>query len=120
MKIAIPVIDKNLNSSVDASFGRTNYFMFYDTSTKESVFVENSAKNNPGGAGIKAAQTIADNGANALIAVRLGQNAANVLQNAEIKIYKATDGSAKDNIDALIANNLSTLSDFHKGFHGRN
>ena len=119
MKIAIPVINKDLNSNIDASFGRTNYFLFYNTETKESVFVENTAKDSTGGAGIKAAQTIVDKGADTIIATRLGQNAAYVLQNAKIKIYKAINGSVNDNIDALEKDKLDTLDNFHKGFHGR-
>ena len=43
MKIAIPVDEKTLESNVCASFGRTPYFLIYDTETKESVFINNSA-----------------------------------------------------------------------------
>ena len=56
MKIAIPVDEKSLESNVCVSFGRAPYYLIYDTETKESVFLDNSAAASTGGAGIKAAQ----------------------------------------------------------------
>jgi predicted Fe-Mo cluster-binding NifX family protein len=95
MKIAIPVDEKSLESNVCVSFGRAPYYLIYDTETKESVFLDNSAAASTGGAGIKAAQTIVDNKVNALLTPRCGENAANVLKSADIKIYKKAGISAK-------------------------
>ena len=95
MKIAIPVDEKTLESNVCASFGRTPYFLIYDTETKESIFIDNSAAASTGGAGIKAAQTIVDNKANALLTPRCGQNAADVIKSADIKIYKTVNCKCK-------------------------
>lgn len=119
MIIAIPVDEKNLKSNVCASFGRAPYFLIYDTDTKESVFLDNSAATSTGGAGIKAAQIIVDNKANALFTPRCGENAANVLKVANIKIFKTTTTSVKDNIDAFIDGKLSLLDEIHAGFHGQ-
>ncbi len=118
MKIAIPVDEKTLESNVCVSFGRTPYFLIYDVETKESIFIDNSAAASTGGAGIKAAQIIVDNKADVLLTPRLGENAAEVLKPAEIKIYKTTTASAKDNIDAFIAGKLPLLDEIHAGFHG--
>ena len=118
MKIAIPVDEKTLGSNVCVSFGRTPYFLIYDTETKESIFIENSAAASTGGAGIKAAQTIVDNEANALLTPRCGQNAADVIKSADIKMFKTISASVKDNIDAFINGELSLLDEIHAGFHG--
>jgi predicted Fe-Mo cluster-binding NifX family protein len=118
MKIAIPVDKKTLESSVCESFGRTPYFLIYDTETKESVFIDNSAAASTGGAGIKAAQTIVDNKANALLTPRCGQNAADVIKSADIEIFKTTSASVKDNIAAFVDGKLSLLDEIHAGFHG--
>ena len=118
MKIVIPVDEKTLESDVCASFGRTPYFLIHDTETKESVFIDNSAAASTGGAGIKAAQTIVDNKANVLLAPRCGENAADVLKSADIKIFKTTSASAKGNIDDFIDGKLSLLDEIHAGFHG--
>ena len=118
MKIVIPVDEKTLESKVCVSFGRTPYFLIYDVETKESIFIDNSAAASTGGAGIKAAQIIVDNKADVLLTPRLGENAAEVLKPAEIKIYKTITASAEDNIDTFIAGKLTLLDEFHAGFHG--
>jgi predicted Fe-Mo cluster-binding NifX family protein len=118
MRIAIPVDNKTLESSVCPSFGRAPFFLIYDVETKESIFIENTASSSTRGAGIKAAQMIADNKAEALLVPRCGQNAADVIKSANIKIYKTIAGSAKDNIDAFVDGKLSLLDEIHAGFHG--
>ena len=117
MKIAIPVNEKTLESNVCASFGRTPYFLIYDTETKESVFIENKAVSATGGAGIIAAQTIVDNKAKVLLTPRCGQNAADVIKSADIKIFKTTSALVKDNIAAFIDEKLPLLDEIHAGFH---
>lgn len=117
MKIAIPVDDKNMETNVYQSFGRTPYFLIYDTETKESVFVDNSAAASQGGAGIKAAQTIVDNKVSAIITPRCGENAAEVIKSADIKIYKTKDTSVRNNINAFNDGKLLLLEEIHAGFH---
>lgn len=118
MKIAIPVDDKTIESSVCISFGRTPYFLIYDTKTKESVFLDNSAAASQGGAGIKAAQTVTDSQVGFLLTPRCGENAAEVIHAANIKIYKTINNSIKDNIVAFEERKLSLLDEIHSGFHG--
>lgn len=117
MKIAIPVNDKKLEGSVCISFGRTPYFLIYDTESKESTFLDNSAAASQGGAGIKAAQTIVDNNVSALITPRCGENAADVLKAGNIKIYKTINDSITDNINCFNEGKLSLLEEIHAGFH---
>jgi len=114
MKIAIPVDDGN----VCVSFGRAPDFMFYDTENNESRFINNSAANSQGGAGIKAAQIIVDNNADVLITPRCGQNAAELLIAANVKIYKALNNSIEENLTELKNGKLSILTEIHAGFHG--
>lgn len=117
MKIAIPVDDKNMETNVYQSFGRTPYFLIYDTETKESVFIDNSAAASQGGAGIKAAQTIVDSKVSAIITPRCGENAAEVIKSADIKIYKTKDTSIRNNINAFNDGKLLLLEEIHAGFH---
>lgn len=117
MKVAIPLDAQKLESSVCLSFGRAPYFAVYDTETQESEFVINSATASPGGAGIKAAQTVVDAGAEVLLTPRCGENAAEVLHKADVAIYKSTSGTAQENITAFLANELTLLRDFRSGAH---
>lgn len=118
MKIAMPVDDKSMETTVCQSFGRTPYFLIYDTESEESVFLDNSAAASQGGAGIKAAQTIVDNGVSALLTPRCGENAAKVIDAANIKMYKTTGDSVKENIEAFKEMKLPLLENIHPGFHG--
>ncbi|MGI6316544.1 MAG: NifB/NifX family molybdenum-iron cluster-binding protein [Christensenellales bacterium] len=119
MKIAIPVDEINLGSGVCSSFGRAPYFLLYNTDTKESNYLENTAAANQGGAGIMAAQVLADHDVKALLTPRCGKNAEDVLRRSEVLIYKSIPGTVQQNIDAFLAEKLDLLKDFHPGFHGR-
>ena len=43
MRIAIPVDEKNIDSEVCISFGRTPYFLIYDTENGNEEILDNSA-----------------------------------------------------------------------------
>ena len=83
-----------------------------------SYYLDNSAVASQGGAGIRAAQVIADHGVKALLTPRCGENAEEVLRKSEVLIYKSIPGTVQQNIDAFAAEQLILLSDFHPGFHG--
>lgn len=117
MKIALPVEEKSLNTPICVSFGRTPLFVMFGTENGEYEFIDNSAASSQGGAGIKAAQLLADAGADVVITIRCGENAAEVLKPAEITLYKAVDGTAYDNIEKFKLGELSLLNDIHPGFH---
>ncbi|NCC67767.1 MAG: dinitrogenase iron-molybdenum cofactor biosynthesis protein [Clostridia bacterium] len=117
MILAIP-LDEN-KENVCVSFGRAPYFLFHNTQDKTSRVVENQAADAPGGAGIKSAQFVVDQGAEALITVRCGENAAEVFKAAEITIYKADGTSAEENLKKLTGGKLAELTSFHAGFHGK-
>ena len=117
MKIAIPVDEKSMESTVCQSFGRTPYYLFYDTEGGTSEFQDNSAAASQGGAGIKAAQLIVDEKTDALLTPRCGENAAQVLRGAGVKIYKTMNNSIKDNIEAFKEGKLSELKEIHPGLH---
>jgi predicted Fe-Mo cluster-binding NifX family protein len=117
MKIAIPANDKTLGTDVCPSFGRAPYFLIYNTDSKESIFLDNSAAASQGGAGIKAAQAMVDNQVGALLTPRCGQNAAAVLKSAGITLYKTIYNSCEENITAFIEDKLPLLEKIHAGFH---
>ncbi|NLW62895.1 MAG: dinitrogenase iron-molybdenum cofactor biosynthesis protein [Syntrophomonadaceae bacterium] len=119
MKIAIPVEDKSIEGNICQSFGRSPYFLIYDTGSEESVFLNNTAAASQGGAGIKAAQIIVDSRAQAVLTPRAGEKAASVLAAADIKIYKTINDSIRDNIKAFTKGRLTLLDDIHPGFHRR-
>lgn len=120
MKIIIPINEENENTEISQSFGRAPFYMIYDTETKKTETILNPATESPSGAGIKAAQTIVDSGANVLLTIRCGKNAHDVLKGADIKVMEAASGSAKDNIKAYLEGKLSELENIGDGHHGAN
>jgi predicted Fe-Mo cluster-binding NifX family protein len=118
MKIAIPADEKSLKSDVCPSFGRAPYYLLYDSVTQDCHYLDNGAAASQGGAGIKAAQIIADQGVHVLLTPRCGENAEKVLHQSEVLIYKTIPGTVQQNLDAFEAEQLILLNDFHPGFHG--
>ncbi|MFI3173479.1 MAG: NifB/NifX family molybdenum-iron cluster-binding protein [Eubacteriales bacterium] len=116
MIIAIPVDDNK--TDVCVSLGRTPYFLIHDTETSITKFEINPGATAEGGAGLASAQLLLDQSIDTLITVRCGQNAADVLQEAAIKIYKSIPANAEENLKALSAGTLEILAHFHAGFHG--
>lgn len=120
MKISIPSEGKDLSSLVCQSFGRTLTFIVVDINTLEFETLDNEAAAAQGGAGIKAAQAIADSGAEAVITFHCGENAAQVLRAADIKLYKAVSGTVEEMIDLYKNGKLEELTEIHPGYHGHN
>lgn len=118
MRIVIPAEDKNMDSGVCPSFGRTPYFLVYNTDEEKAEFIENPASKATGGAGVLAAQEVVDLNPEILLTPRCGENAGKVLKGADIKIYKSINKTLKENIEEFKKEGLSELESFHKGFHG--
>jgi predicted Fe-Mo cluster-binding NifX family protein/predicted DNA-binding protein (UPF0251 family) len=117
MKIAVPAKERSLNSKVEDVFGRTQFFVVVDVETKEFDVVENDGASASGGAGITAAQCVADSGADAVVTYQCGKNAADVLDAANIKIFKAEDLTVEEIIDKYNKGELKELEEVHSGFH---
>lgn len=116
MIIAVP-LDEN-KQDVCPSFGRAPFFLIYDSGAKDSQILENPAAEAQGGAGLKSSQFAADQDVDALVTIRCGENAAEVLRDAEIAIYKAEGTNALANAEACAENRLAPLTHFHAGFVG--
>ena len=117
MKIAVSAEEKTIESIVSPSFGRTCYFIVVDSETFEFEVIDNEAASSQGGAGIKAAQAVVDSGANAVVTFHCGQNAADVLKLADIKILKAVSGTVVEMVQKYNAGELNELSEIHPGYH---
>ena len=118
MKVAIPVEEKRTDCAVCMSYGRAPYFAIYNEENGEYTYLDNSAAAASGGAGIRASQDLMNEGVEAVIVPRLGENAAEVLLANDITIYKCIEGTIEDNVLAYKDKKLVELTSFHAGFHG--
>ena len=88
MKLALCSTGQEFTSTLDERFGRTNYFIFYNTESSEMDVVENSAREAAGGAGGLAVQQLVDNGVEILIAPEVGPQALDALNRFNIPAFK--------------------------------
>ncbi len=112
MKIAISSIGKNLESEVDARFGRCDYFLIVeieDKKVKGFKAIENTAKAQTGGAGITAGEIVANEKVDAIITTNLGPRAFSVFEQFEIKIYQG-QGKIKDVVEQFVEGKLKELT----------
>lgn len=110
MKIAISSQGEDLEAMVDPRFGRCPYFIIYDAETKETEGLSNPALEAMGGAGILAAQMIADKGVEVVITGNVGPNAFQTLNQAKIKIFGGATGTVKDSLKKFENGELNELS----------
>ena len=111
MKIAISSSGKELKSNVDKVFGRCAYFIFAEIKDKKIVSVEaveNINAQKTGGAGISAAQTVADKKVNVLITGNVGPRALDVLKQFGIEIYNGS-GKVKEVLEKFMDGKLETV-----------
>ena len=117
MKIAISSTGKNLESEIDARFGRCAYFLIAEINDKETSAlnekkvkaIKNTAAGQMGGAGITAAEIVANEKVSAVITANLGPRAFSVFEQFGIKIYQG-QGKIKDVIQKFIKGQLTEIT----------
>jgi len=101
MKIAVTSTGKTLDSPVDQRFGRTAYFLIFDTETMDFSVIDNENVAAAGGAGISSAKAVADAGAQAVLTGNCGPNAQRTLSAAGVKLYTGVTGTVRQAVELL-------------------
>ena len=96
MKIAITAQEPSLESYVDPRFGRCAHFVVVDTETQEFEAIANPGIAAGSGAGIQAAQLIAERGAQFVLTGNCGPNAYQTLCAAGIGVIVGCSGMVKE------------------------
>jgi predicted Fe-Mo cluster-binding NifX family protein len=99
MKICVTSTGPTMDASVDPRFGRCQYFVFVDSETMEYEAIPNPSIGASSGAGIQAAQTVADKGAGVVITGQVGPNAIETLGATNISIVTGASGTVNDAIE---------------------
>lgn len=96
MKLAISASGQTLDSELDPRFGRAKYFLLVDSEGGDPEVVENKQNLQlPQGAGIQAAQTVVEKGAQAVLTGNCGPKAFKVLQAARVPVAIGLEGSIR-------------------------
>ena len=110
MKIAIASLGVTLESKVDSRFGRCPYFLVIETKTNDFGVIKNTAGQAFQGAGISAAQIIANKKVKAVIAGNFGPKAVSVLSASGIEIFTgASNLTARQALKKYKNNELKPL-----------
>ncbi|MBD3234847.1 MAG: dinitrogenase iron-molybdenum cofactor biosynthesis protein [candidate division Zixibacteria bacterium] len=100
MLIAVTAKSADPNSEVEPRFGRAPYFQIIDTESDEIKVVENSENVNAmQGAGIQAAESLANTNADVLLTGHCGPKAFHTLKTAGIRIVVGVDGAVKEAVE---------------------
>jgi predicted Fe-Mo cluster-binding NifX family protein len=97
MKVAITAQGTTLDAQVDSRFGRAKYFAVMDTEQDTFDCIDNGQNLNAAqGAGIQAAQNVADLNVDALITGHCGPKAFRTLSAANVKIFVGASGTVRE------------------------
>lgn len=99
MKVCVSAVLASLEAQVDPRFGRCQYLIVVDTETMNVEAIPNASQGAPHGAGIQAAQTVANRGVHAVLTGNVGPNAFHALSAAGIKVVTGVFGTVREAIE---------------------
>jgi len=108
-KICVTASGADMDSPANPRFGRCGYFIMVDSETMDFQAISNEAAMASGGAGIRAAQLVAAQGAEVVITGAVGPNAHPALTDAGIKIVTGTFATVRDAVEAYKKGTLTTI-----------
>ncbi|MFW6286879.1 MAG: NifB/NifX family molybdenum-iron cluster-binding protein [Candidatus Sumerlaeota bacterium] len=110
MKIAFTTDGKNLEAKLDRRFGRAAGFLIVDSETKECRFVDNEQNLNAAqGAGIQAAQKVAEAGAEAVVTGHCGPKAFRVLTAAGLEVYASEAATVAEALEQWTSGQIQPI-----------
>lgn len=99
MKICVTATENSLDAQIDPRFGRCSYFVIVDSENMQFEVVPNMAAGASGGAGIQAAQAVANKGVKLLITGNVGPKAFQALAAAGIEVATGAFGTVREAIE---------------------
>jgi predicted Fe-Mo cluster-binding NifX family protein len=96
MKVAVSTSSPDLEGPMDPRFGRCPYYLIVDPKTMEFEAVENPHVGASSGAGIQAAQLVAQKNVEAVLTGSCGPNAFQTLKAAGVKVVVGVTGTVSE------------------------
>lgn len=115
MKVAVSSTGQDLDSPVSPRFGRCPYYVIIETETMASETIPNTSMNAPSGAGIAAAQAVAQKGVEAVLTGNFGPNASQVLSQVGVKMVTGATGSVRQAVESFKNGTLTAASPMEAG-----
>ena len=118
-KVCVTSAGASANDAVDPRFGRCAYFMILNSPVTEPKAVENTARGLGNGAGIQAAQALANMDINVVLTGDLGPNAFRVLRATGIRAFRTNGGTVRQAVEDYFKGRLTEIeAPTGPGHHG--
>ena len=117
MKIAVSSSGNELNSKLDPRFGRCAFFLVVDPADMSFETFDNQSVNQSSGAGIQAAQFLANKSVTAVITGHIGPNAVQTLSAAGIDVFVGQQGTIAEVVERFKRGNLRPTTQSTVGSH---
>lgn len=117
MKIAVTSTGPNIDSQVEARFGRSPYFIIVDTEANKFEAIENPNVALGGGAGIQSAQLMAGQDVKYILTGNCGPNAFRTFGAAGVQVIVGINGTVSNAVEKFIAGEYSTANSPNVGSH---
>ena len=117
MKIAVTAAGATLESPLDPRFGRCPYFLIVETDDLSFEAVGNPNVSRDSGAGIQAAQLVADKGAQFVLTGNCGPNAYQTLSAAGLGVIVGCSGTVRDVVENFKAGRYSAATQANVAGH---
>ena len=101
LKVAVSATGEGLDSPVSPRFGRCPYYVIVDTETMAFEAMPNASMGAPSGAGIAAAQAVAQKGVDAVLTGNFGPNASQVLAQVGVEMVTGATGSVRQAVESF-------------------
>jgi len=108
MKVVISATGKDVESNINARFGRAPFFLIIDTKTNEEKVIDNTSRELESGVGVTVGNIIAREEVDAVITSDIGPLAFETFEQCGIKIYQAK-GKIKDAIRQFVGGKLPEI-----------
>jgi len=117
MKICVTAKDKGIDSGIDPRFGRCAYFVIVDSESGSVNSFENTGLDAAGGAGIRAAEAVANLGAEVLLTGSVGPNAYSILSEVGIEVRVGIKDTVSAALDAYREGKLESIDSPNASAH---
>lgn len=117
MKIAITATAQSLDAQVDSRFGRCPYYLIVETEDLSFTALANPGVSQGSGAGIQAAQFLADKGVQHILTGNCGPKAHQTLAAAGISVSVGCSGTVREAVEQFKTGKLPAASGPSVGGH---
>jgi predicted Fe-Mo cluster-binding NifX family protein len=111
MLIAVSVKKPDLSADLSDAFGRSEYFLLFDSEMNASEFVHNPYSSELGGAGIQSASLLIERNIETLITTFIGFNTLRFFNSLKVKVYLCENCNAEESLRLFSEGNLKEIQE---------